>query len=697
MLRDTLVELSVPAFYLPEGEADGYCYSLANELGGWVLSADSDFAIFGGGASSRHDGEGYQGWIHIDLIQWMLEPLQRDEEAALSEMEGFSLVKSKTSRAQATATMFPSLVPPKPLQGSSTIIYPSLFLEVCHPDQLASRLRIPPKHLPLLASIAGTDDSPPSAAHLFFEARSNGINRIEKVGRVIREALTPAGQSKLKQRSRLAAMASQKLSKSDDNIDSGMSTPQQSQTTNGAVAGDEAYEFVSYIVAGMMSTWNPGPRAPATRLKPEVLQELVSDIIDATCQYIPPGSPADIEDDACCDTFPYCRCNRHDDMRTDARRRELAFNDLRETRRAYAMTRARGYMSSFSYYLNPSATLVFGILEDPEGVSLRATNISRGLRRIGWRIFLQGVGGLPRTHTNGGNNEVSMPHTATQSHHILGEDRMEDTTARETASMDEEVLSLNTVIRDSQAVDVVELLRAGSSTRIKDVPLEINEDNYSIGDLGIFDHQDVNKRVDTFFNIMQSSTPKVLGLQPEWRLWAAMLRMAARLAYEHKSPWSRKELRLAVLAGVLSMAAWSHRQSVKSDTEMQSPLLETRNCNIQSHVVAIALDASQLAQALLLDSEDSSPFRALYRFLEGTVWHQVLLGQKKEDPELTAVVTACFEAAVEGSEAFLSHGTARASGDSSWSSKTGPRRVKNGKVASSSTRGKSRFDLLREA
>lgn len=679
VLRDTLAELSVPTFYLAEGEADGYCYSLANELGGWVLSGDSDFTIFGCGSSSN-DRNGYKGWVPMDSVQWMLESPQQDAGADLLEKEGFSTVKSKSSKARAITAMSSSLVPPEPIQGS-TITYPSLFLKVCHPADLASRLRIPASHLPLLASIAGTDHSPPTGAQLFFEARSNGTDRIEKVGRVIREALTPTGQSKRKQRQRIATMASSSSSKTDATTDSGASTPQLPQNKNGALAGDEAYTFVSHVVAEMMSTWNPGPRAPTSRLHPEALDQLVSDIIDATCQYIPPSSPPDIECNACCDTFPYCRCSQIDDLRTDDR---VTFNGLHELRRAYARTRARGHLSFFSYYLNPSSALVFGILEDPEGVSLRAANITRSLRRTGWVIFLQGVGGLPQDSIGGECEEDS------ESQDGLNTDFVADASIGPAVSSEAEMTSLDMSSVQSQVTDIVELLRAGSSNRMKGVPLKVTEDTYAMETPTILD-EDPDKRFNRFLSIMKADSQKILALQQKWRPLVAMLRMSVLLAYEHNSPWSRKELRLSIVAGVLSSSAWSEEKSDASEPEVQSPPLESRNCNVYSHVVAIALDASQLAQALLLDADDTSPLKAMYRFLEGTIWHQVLLGHKKEDPSQASVVMACFEAAAEGMETYISLSTARAGNDTSWSSNSGRRGTNNVKSTLPSERGKIRF------
>jgi hypothetical protein len=314
VLRDTLEESAIPAYYLAEGEADGYCASLAIELGGGVLSSDSDFAIFGNGSTSD-GGEGFRGWIPIDELQWLVEEPSQSEAGDMNHFAGFSSVKSRRGKGRRTNSAYTAtLLPPPPFQhpNSTAVSHPTLVITVIHPDDLATRLRIPSTHLPLLASIAGSDHSPAGASQLFFDNKANGPDRIEKVARAIRDALSPVGQEKIRRQLRDVAIKSSKTGSSRTSSASDGFTPSNSgqERQHPPVAGDQAYAFVSYVITLMLQPVHPLQRHHRSKLQPDAFHNLVSGIIDATCHYIPPISPAQLRYTSCCDTYPYCRCDR---------------------------------------------------------------------------------------------------------------------------------------------------------------------------------------------------------------------------------------------------------------------------------------------------------------------------------------------------------------------------------------------------
>jgi hypothetical protein len=85
--------------------------------------------------------------------------------------------------------------------------------------------------------------------------------------------------------------------------------------------------------------------------------------------------------------------------------------------------------------------------------------------------------------------------------------------------------------------------------------------------------------------------------------------------------------------------------------------LVTKHCNTLSQVIAATLDATQLAQCLLLDgggNDDGqiSGISRLYRFLDGETWHKNMLedtypASSQED------AAACMSAVAEGMESFI--------------------------------------------
>lgn len=100
----------VQIFHLPEGEADAYCVALADELEGFVVGNDSDFAILG--AKAGESSTGYRGYIPIEMIQWQLqlaaktaspvETSQAAEQQGVGVDDGFQPVKSRKSKSTAS-------------------------------------------------------------------------------------------------------------------------------------------------------------------------------------------------------------------------------------------------------------------------------------------------------------------------------------------------------------------------------------------------------------------------------------------------------------------------------------------------------------------------------------------------------------------------------------------------------------------
>ncbi|ORY20427.1 hypothetical protein BCR39DRAFT_488877 [Naematelia encephala] len=237
-----LTSLDVATHFVPKGEADGVCVSIADSLGAFVLGLDSDFPILI--AASKG---GVKGYCPLDMMMWIEG--QASDIVASYPKSGAGWSTTQSSRRGNNQTRQSSFLPP------SNLISPKLVLTSIHPQALRQRLRLPATILPLFASLCGNDYTPPLAAEMFFEPNLSAVQRVEKVARILREQIFSPSASK------------------------------------GGNAGDQAVELVTRVVRKL---------ACRPFLTEQEMLDLVEAIIEATMQYtLPPNGE-------CCALYPFC-------------------------------------------------------------------------------------------------------------------------------------------------------------------------------------------------------------------------------------------------------------------------------------------------------------------------------------------------------------------------------------------------------
>jgi hypothetical protein len=697
-LIDTLKEYGlhdgVQIFHLPEGEADAYCVALADELEGFVVGNDSDFAILG--AKPAGSAGGYKGYIPIEMMQWQLQVAKTStadaiNAAGLNAMDaddGFQPVKSRKSKSTAlqvternqtvTTTTSLHLLPPqlpsqKTLVDSSTVCTLSLFLTIFTPAALATRLRIPPAYLPLFATILGTDHSPTMAQgrSYFFEDSMAKRDRVEVVARVIREALLPGNQPRM--RKRLGVMMGVK------SATSGMNTPNSLGPSLAMNAGDEAFALVALVLGNMLAR-------PAAN--EEAFMELVTAMIEATCHYILPPTPSGLglySDEtlaqagrpnvaSCCSVFPFCECSAEVAPLSDSLPglEPLHASDAQErVRRHYALARNGGNLTSFASFAQPDRVYSKSYLQDPEGVWLSGLEGSKKIRAEAWRILIANLYLFPvslpdRTDMYPEGDPVDGNAEAESLAGLPAEDTADlaEDDADMSDSEEEFVLEAKRSDSEQNAIDndevkedgiwITEYYRVGASqtlgahdNTIFESPSVSNLDTLSLAAEPDLRHQRV-------LSLLETSTENTLD--PEWQLLVGMLRHAIRLQHEsrnsNRKPWTVAEIAKMVEASMRSSVAWGSAP-LPEDAEPAKPtgvLLQNRNVDIVAHVTAAAIDVLTLSQALLIPG-DSEAGAAVYRFLEGSTWHEVLegfAGNAKLSNDQLKLKTEIVQAVIDG-------------------------------------------------
>lgn len=164
-----LSDLGVIARYVPQGEADGACVVMAEELGGYVIGKDTDFVILASAAS-----DAMRGYAPLDMLEWIdSDPSEEDT----ADGGSFTTVKG----AKKGSMRISRILPPKSYRN------PTLVLYTYAPTALCRRLRLPPNLMPLFSSLVGNDYTPVSATELFFPGGTKPSERIERVARILRE------------------------------------------------------------------------------------------------------------------------------------------------------------------------------------------------------------------------------------------------------------------------------------------------------------------------------------------------------------------------------------------------------------------------------------------------------------------------------------------------------------------------------
>lgn len=673
----------VQIFHVAEGEADGYCVSLAEELGAFVLGNDSDFGILG--ASTEKTG--YRGYVPIEMVQWVLteeEPASASTASTVAGSEfgdddGFTAVKrpkkrmnrrglissNSTTQTQSVNGLAPPALNISPFPDAVRTL--KFVMPTYTPSTLSERLRIPPTHLRLLASLAGTDHSPPEAPALFFDHSLSKSNRIEHTANVIRECLVPGASARLK-RKRLPHYATPAIFRpraKDEGI-AAFSEPENGSAI--ANAGDELYSFISLVVQSLLLR----PLA-----KDEMLHDLVISLIEATCHYILPGSPVELGLDLdsigspitgyCCSTYPYCVCHPVEPVGPSIKGSpEPEQTQLEQARKLYARANKSGYMNTLSAYLHSDRSYLQGCLADPEGQSLRSLEETSGVRITAWEIMLDALRYLPcEAKAEQVEDDIVIQPTVD----IDEAEEVKDISI-EPLEVEEEAGEISASAQ-AQVEDgnfyVVDYLRLGSSTRLTEFYLPLFTEPVSYDLIAI---KPVKDRFDYLLTHFGLHEGKAAQLPCKWQVMVAMIRLAidmhSSLAAKRKTKLlTQKEVRRAIIAGVLSERLWTGGKQ-PAVPEGERLMLETRNCQIVALVTTAGQEALQLAQALRLhgahvhnkveefvNGESSADYSVTtYRFIEGTVWHRTLTSpdEIQLDKESTAVVEMCMQAVAEGKE-----------------------------------------------
>lgn len=173
---------------ISESEADGAVAEMAERLGGWAVSNDSDFFIL----CSR--GTKCRGYVPIDSIHYLVKlPMSKAQAdaaaAARTDDDGFAPVtkrgKAQVYRPKAvvkreSVTYQPPVTPEDgDLLGVQFMAYSSI--------KLAGVLGISPAMLPLLAALVGNDYTTSTQRRILSPALPSGPARVELIAQYIKD------------------------------------------------------------------------------------------------------------------------------------------------------------------------------------------------------------------------------------------------------------------------------------------------------------------------------------------------------------------------------------------------------------------------------------------------------------------------------------------------------------------------------
>ena len=672
----------IQIFHVAEGEADGYCVSLAEELGAFVLGNDSDFAILGASIGET----GYRGYVPIEMVQWVLteeEPASTSAASTVAGSEfddddGFTVKRAKkrpnrrgmisinsTTQTQIVNGLAPPALNISPFPDAVRTL--RFVMPTYSPATLSERLRIPPTHLRLLASLLGTDHSPPEAPALFFDHNMKKSARIEHTANVIRECLVPGASARLK-RKRLPHYATPAIFRPRAK-DEGIAAFSEAESGSAiANAGDELYSFISLVVQSLLLR----PLA-----KDEMLHDLVISLIEATCHYILPGSPTELGLDLdsigspitgyCCSTYPYCVCHPVEEVGPSIKgSTEPNENQLERARQLYARANKSGHMNTLSAYLHSDRSYLQSCLADPEGQPLRALEEASGIRITAWEIMLDALRHLPcETKASPVQDETGVQATVD-----VDEEEEVAQLAGDAGDAGQDELEADLPEVEDGNFYIVDYLRLGSSTRLTEFYLPLFTEPALYNLIAIKPVQERFEHFASHFGLVEGKSSRLPG---KWQVLVAVIRLSVdmhtSLAAKRKAKLlTQKEVRRGIIAGVLSERLWSGPRG-RASSDAARLMLETRNCHIVALVTTAGQEVLQLAQALRLhgaevhnkadefpNGETTTEFTiAPYRFVEGTVWHQTLTSPEEIplDKEATSVVEMCMQAVAEGRESKI--------------------------------------------
>ncbi|KAJ9092851.1 hypothetical protein QFC19_008575 [Naganishia cerealis] len=476
-------------------------------------------------------------------------------------------------------------------------------------------------------------------------------DRVELVARVIREALTPGNQPKM--RKRLTTMIGSKSSAS------GRATPNSHGFSSSLAmnAGDEAFTLVALVMGNLLA--RPLPNE-------ETFTEYVTQMIEATCHYILPPSPSSLglyvdktlaataqpNLGTCCSLFPYCQCSPGIAPLSESLPRLSPLFDSETqqlVRQRYALARNGGLMSAFASFVHPDRVYLKSYLQDPQGVCLSGLEVSKKVRAVAWRILItnvhlfpvSGADSLSDTYPQGESiTDMALVMEASASAGTSGKEEQPPNGLGETSEDGEDFVFEGKASQEdddkSVAADpgiwITEYYRTGATQVLGPHDNLLFDGNETASSIPTSFPVTENKaqRQARFLTVLDTDLSKMTELEPKWQYLIALLRHAVRLQQAshsgNRKPWTAVEIERMAEAAVRSSAAWDHIDDVEEtfDNKTPGPLLQNRNADIVAHVTAAALDVLALSQALLLGEGDPSEVIAIYRFMEGSMWHAAL-------------------------------------------------------------------------
>lgn len=178
---------------IEEIEADGPVAQLANDLGGWAVSNDSDFFILC--ARSSH----CRGYVPLNTIEYLVQlkahphaPQSVAVASSAFEDDGFEQVgKGGKAKGRRGGKGAPALVASAqtldrpPLDAKEGTLTAIRFTSYSSP-KLAAALGIPTSMLPLLAALVGNDYTARIQKRILDPALPHGLQRITFIANVIK-------------------------------------------------------------------------------------------------------------------------------------------------------------------------------------------------------------------------------------------------------------------------------------------------------------------------------------------------------------------------------------------------------------------------------------------------------------------------------------------------------------------------------
>ena len=472
--------------------------------------------------------------------------------------------------------------------------------------------------MPLFGALIGNDHTPAIAADHFFEPGLHSSQKVDKAARAIREVVfapkpRPAGPINA------GAVSST----------SGTSTP------NGSDAGDHAYLLVKRIMARL--AWKPF-------LTENIQTEVMEAIIEATVEYALPFLAK------CCDEYPFCgemvqaggcenaaKAWAEDEAEPHT---PTPISGTARARRAYAAAQKKGLLNHATHvYMYPHRVLLWAVMEDPAGLSLKAEAGAVALRTAAYGYVEEALGGLIwERATKDVEEDTEAQQDVPESDRVMTEEEENAAATRllDSDTVDETANGKSTTDADIQPEG---LERLSTETEIvpkrhiiefvrhtnRHAPFRLDLPPITSAPHTPMAIAPLTNRLQAFLAPLHSATPLILALPPCLQPLAAYVRYciietairASRSRSSSSSPnsgsdarWTGGEVTAILKGGVGSFACWSREKVALSkpasskaagqEEPVAWPELSTRNSHLLSQLGSIMTDSLYLAQALLL-------------------------------------------------------------------------------------------------